>query len=182
MSSVLGLLLLAAVVTIIAYQITMYNKMVNDRFRFEYFALRDRLHLLVLTGKTNEKSEEYQQFLKVINFHINAVERLSIMRMAEVLVQFHTAPEKRRVKITHHKFESDEIKKLMVNFLDITERLLKRNNRAEIAVVRLFSKRHKGAPKSAVGREVSRPAVALNEIQRTKEKLSHSLDSEMVCV
>lgn len=182
MTFILSLILLSLALTIVAYQISLYNSITNDRFRFEYFALRDRLNKLVVSGKIDQESKEYKSIMNAINFHISAVERVSIMRMAKLVVDFHaTSDESTSVKIYQQKFGSEETRRLMLDFLVVTEKLLRRNNKAEMATFKFLSTRKIKTPSNKVKLQVGKPQAALNHIRQNREQLSNSLSPDFVC-
>lgn len=60
MNFLLSLLVLTFVLYIFSVQLTAYNRLVLDRYRFRYFAIRDELALMVMNGKIAEDSWEFQ--------------------------------------------------------------------------------------------------------------------------
>ena len=92
----LNLILLFTVLYIFSVQISAYNEVLFDRCRFRYFALRDQLAMLVINGKLEEDSWEYQTIVDTINFHINTVEKLSIDKVMRVLVEYHISPQEEK--------------------------------------------------------------------------------------
>ncbi len=96
MNVLISLLIGTYILYILFIQISEYNELELTKFRFRFFALRDRLALLVATGKLAEDSWEYQHIVAVLNYHISAVETMSVMRVVDLLVQYHTSPEEER--------------------------------------------------------------------------------------
>jgi hypothetical protein len=182
MTFILSLLLLTSVLAIFAYQISLHNSVASDRFRFEYFALRDRLNLLVARGKIREESLEYRTFMGAINFHIHAVESVSIMRMASVIAGYHTTTTgSRKVEVSPQLLLSDETKKLMFDFLTTTEKLLRRNSRAQMWLYDFINKKRIVVPSGKVRLHVSRPQAALNKILESKRQISGDLPHDFAC-
>ncbi len=97
---IVNLIILVFFLYIVAVQIQQYNNIISDKYRFRYFALRDRLALLVANNEIQEDSWEYQKIIDTINFHISAVETMSIEKLMSVLIEFHTSQEEaRRIKL-----------------------------------------------------------------------------------
>src|SRR3954451_8770219 len=96
---VIGLALSTFVLFVISTQISLHNELSSERFRFRYFELRDRLAMMVVKGKISEDSWEYKNIVDSLNFHINAVETMTIWKMVSVLTAYHMSPDgERRAK------------------------------------------------------------------------------------
>lgn len=176
----LSLSLLSMILFIVALQIRFYNQLQNDRFRFAYFALRDRLSTLVLREKIAEDSWEYQQLVEAINYHIHAVDSVSLSRITRLIASYHmSSKEDRQVSILTKKVDHEDIKILMIDFLELTKCLLRRNSRAQIKAFE-FLRLHKiNKPRTSMGLNVAKPKQALERIEKNVTELTSSL--EPVC-
>ena len=137
--SVLSFLFISTILIYFLFlQIREYNQLVFTRYRFRYFALRDELALLVMRGRINEDSWEYQRIVEAINFHISAVETLSIIRLVNLLIAYHTSPnEKQQFELLARRIEDPDIVRIMVQYMDTTYDLLRRNSRAQLRCIRM---------------------------------------------
>lgn len=172
MSVLLFMLIATAVLYCFFLLIREYNELLFTSYRFRYFALRDELAMLVMRGRIDEDSWEYRQIVSAINFHISAVETLSMIRLVSMLIAYHTSPEeKRQFAVLARRIEDDELKAIMVRYMDTTRDLLMRNSRCQIAIIRI-AKRLLG-PDARQGRHeiVENPNEALNEIEQNKTEL-----------
>jgi uncharacterized protein YjgD (DUF1641 family) len=141
MATIFNLLLLVFVCYIFALQVSRYNQVVFDKYRFRYFALRDKLAMLVVKGVISENSWEYKQIIDSINFHIKTIESVSINKIIKVLIDYHNSTEEeRRVEVIKKKIENEEVRKVMVEFMSITSSLLERNSKMQIKVIKHMSK------------------------------------------
>jgi hypothetical protein len=146
-----------------------YNRLMVTKFKFRFFALRDRLALLVVYRKLPEESWEYLETVKTINFHISATEKLSLMRIIELLSEYHASPEEeRKVKKLSRKVDREDVREVLADFFMTTHQLIRRNSKAQIAMVlgaanliRLFHWK----PSEALKVAVPNPAHALNALQ-----------------
>lgn len=141
MATALNLILLTFVVYILALQVSRYNQIIFDKYRFRYFAIRDQLAMLVVKGEIEEDSWEYRQIVDSINFHIKTIESVSINKIINVLIEYHnSSEEERRVRVIKKKVENEEVRKIMADFMSITSTLLERNSKMQIRVLRHLSK------------------------------------------
>lgn len=169
-------LLFLLAMTIVLYGCSMlireYNVLVFTRFRFRYYALRDELAMRVVHGQLAEDSWEYRHIVAAINYHISAVETMSITEVVRLLIRYHTSEDGRRnARGLVKRVDDPEIKRLLVRYLVTTQDLLRRNSRCQIAMIRL-AKRLLG-PAARQGRHeiVENPNEALNEIEQNKTEL-----------
>ena len=146
-----------------------YNEIIFEKYRFRYFALRDRLALLVVKGDLEEDSWEFEKIVDTINFHIGAVEAMSIERIVTLLIEHHTSPEEeRKVRIINNRISNIEVRAIMEEFMSITSSLLYRNSRVQIKFVTLISKLFgEGSVK-----RIKTPKLALQKIQDRKDALA----------
>lgn len=128
----LGILLfLIFILFVIATQIDVYSKIVLEKYRFRYFSLRDKLAMLVIQNKVKENSWEYRDIVDTINFHIDAVEKVSTHKIMSLLVQYYTTSkqEEQEVSVIEKDLTNPEIVRILVDFMDITADLLERNSK-----------------------------------------------------
>ncbi|RVU47055.1 hypothetical protein [Rubrivivax rivuli] len=150
-------------------QIDEYNKLIITKFKFRFFALRDRLALLVVYKGLAEDSWEYKETVKALNFHISSTEKLSLMRLIEVFSDYHTSPEEeRKVERYSRKVDREDVREVLTDFFMTTHSLIRRNSRAQIAcilflsgAIRMFHKE----PSAELKEAVPNPAHALNALQ-----------------
>ena len=137
MSELVSLLIGTMILYAIFVHIREYNELIRAKFRFRFFALRDRLAMLVVTGKLAEDSWEYQHIVSTLNFHISAVEKMSIMRVVDLFVSYHTSPkEEQRVKLLSKRIEHKDVAQIVVDYMSVTYDLIKRNSRIQITLIR----------------------------------------------
>lgn len=151
-----------------------YNDLVFTRYRFRYFALRDELAMLVMRGRIKEDSWEYQCIVSAINFHISAVETLSMIRVVSMLIAYHTSPEeKRQFAVLARRIEDPDLMAIMLRYMDTTYDLLVRNSRWQIRFIDV-SKKLLGCVGSAARPKheiVENPREALKTIETNKSAL-----------
>lgn len=173
-----NLIVLIFVLFIVAVQIGKYNEIILDKFRFKYFALRDRLAMLVVNSKLKEDSFEYQQIIDTINFHINAIETLCIQDIIYLLAEYHTSPEEeRKVKIIKKKLDHPEIIEIMAEFMDITRQLLERNSKMQIRLLKHINSR--GSKHAQDMRSISSHKAALDKVISYRDTLRGSLGNNV---
>lgn len=137
MTILAGMLLATAILYVLFLQIRELNELTRTRYRFRYFELRDRLAMLVATGKLKEKSWEYEHIIDTLNFHISAVERVSMMRLVEILAEYHlSTEEERKVRQMSKRLDDKEVAAIVVGYMATTYELIRRNSRAQLALVR----------------------------------------------
>lgn len=140
MTTLVGMLIATVVLYIVFMMIREAGELTRTRFKFKYFALRDELAMLVATGKLKEDSWEYKHIIDTLNFHISAVEKLSMMRIVEMFAEYHLSHEERlRVRMMSRRVDHKEVAKIVVGYMETTYELIRRNSRAQIALVRLAS-------------------------------------------
>jgi len=136
MSLIVSMFVITAAMYCVFLLIREYNELVFTRFRYRYFALRDELALLVVRGRLKEDSWEYQHLVETINFHISVVETMSILRIVELLIRYHTSPnEQGNVQLLSAKIDRPEVASLLVRYMETTAELLRRNSRSQIALI-----------------------------------------------
>jgi hypothetical protein len=112
------------------------NDLIFTRYRFRYFALRDEMAMLVMRGRIQEESWEYQRIVAAINFHISAVETVSMIRVVSILIAYHTSQEGRReFSVLARRIENPDVADIMVRYMDTTFDLLMRNSRWQIRFI-----------------------------------------------
>lgn len=170
-----NLLLLVVVLYVLAVQIDKYNHIIFDKYRFRYFELRDKLAMLVIDGKLDENSWEYQKIVSAINFHIKTIETVSINKIISLLIQYHTSPEEeRKVRIIQKKTEHPEVIEIMAEFMDVTVSLLKRNSKMQIKMLDVICKTEKKAHKKEL-RPIASHKLALDKLTSYRDDLRGSL-------
>lgn len=153
-------------VYILNKQVEFYNQIVFDKYKFKYFAIRDRLATQVLDGQLDENSWEYKEIIETINYHIQTVETLSIHKIVRMLSDYHTSPEEmRRVRKISKKIDNPEVIKVLIDFMHTTGKLLKRNSRTEFFIYKLINKID-NAESSHI--KIKMPTRALSEIENQK--------------
>ncbi|TYT73161.1 hypothetical protein [Desulfobotulus mexicanus] len=136
-----NLLILIFVLYVFALQIDRYNKIIMDQYSFKYFELRDRLAMLVIHGELEEDSWEYKDIIKTINFHINAIETMSVSRIISSLVAYHTSSdEDKKVEIIKKSVDNPEVLEVMAEFMNTTALLLERNSKVQIKILQWLLK------------------------------------------
>lgn len=169
MESLMSLLIGGFLCYVLFLQIDEYNKLMVTKFKFRFFALRDRLALLVVYKKLPEDSWEYSETVKSLNFHISATEKLSLMRVIELLSAYYTSPkEERKVQKLTRQVDRDDVREVLADFFMTTYDLIRRNSKAQILLVRgaarLIRLFHR-EPSEAMKLAVPNPAHALNSLQ-----------------
>lgn len=177
---IVNIAILAFILFIVATQIQKYNQIVFDKYRFRYFALRDRLAMLVVNNKLEEDSWEYQKVVDTINFHISTTEGVSINKIISLLIEYHTSPEEeRKVRIIKKKVEHPEVLEIMAEFMEVTASLLERNSRTQIALLKRFSKKQKSRHSKDMG-SITSHKLALDKVLSYRDELRNSLEAKAV--
>ncbi len=169
MELLIGMLFITGIIFIISVQINEYNAIVMDRFRFEYFSLRDRLAILVIKGELDEDSWEYRHIVDSLNFHIHAVESMTITRVARFLAHHHNQPEQEK-QLRTKKILNVEVNQIMFDFLKTTHKLLMRNSRYEIKIAQWLLKSRQAAHSLK-----ARPVMTSQRAVKTIEDRMHHL-------
>ncbi|MFA7242413.1 MAG: hypothetical protein WC091_20050 [Sulfuricellaceae bacterium] len=168
MTALISLLIGTFVLYILFLQIRESNELTRTKFRFRYFALRDRLAMLVAAGRLKEDSWEYQHIVETLNFHISAVERLSLSRITDVLADYHlSSKEEQQVKVLRNKIGDKDVAKIVVDYMETTYDLINCNSRVQIALMRVIEQylRNENAPQSRVEAIATTPNRALSTIR-----------------
>lgn len=174
MSVLLFMLIATSVLFFCFLLVREYNDLVFTRYRFAYFALRDELAMLVMRGRIDEDSWEYQRIVSAINFHISAVETMSIIRVVSLLIAYHTSPEgKQQFAVLARRIDDHELAAIMLRYMDTTYELLVRNSRCQIFFIDLAKKMlgcvgSVARPKHEI---VENPSDALQTIENNKVAL-----------
>lgn len=173
---IINLIILIFCLYIVAVQIQQYNNIISDKYRFRYFALRDRLALLVANNEIQEDSWEYQKIIDTINFHISAVETMSIEKLMSVLIEFHTSQEEaRRIKLYEKNIDNEAVLHILADFMEVTSSLLRRNSKMQIWAINIFCNLHdqKQSTKSIPEIEKMKGrTIALENIDSFKDSLN----------
>lgn len=180
MTMLISLLIGTFVLYFLFLQIREDNELTRTKFRFRFFALRDRLAMLVAAGKLKEDSWEYQHIVETLNFHISAVERLSIFRIVDVLANYHlSSKEEKQVKLLSKKIDDHDVAMVVVGYMETTYDLINRNSRIQIALVRVIGKflRKTNAPQSRAGSIATTPDRALSTIRSHQSELEAMLSA-----
>ena len=176
----INITIMVFVLFVVAIQIHKYNQIVFDKYRFKYFALRDRLAMLVVNHKLEEDSWEYQGVIDAINFHIRTIEGVSISKIISLLIKYHVSPEEeRKVKIIKKKVDHPEVLEIMADFMETTASLLECNSRIQIALLKRFSKKEKSKHPGNLGQIASHKA-ALDKVRSYRDELRSSLGNRPV--
>lgn len=139
MTIFLGLSIGTIILYLLFLQILEMNELTRTQFRFRYFTLRDELAMLVIKGKVDEHSWEYQQIIRTLNFHISAVESLSFLRIVDVIAGYHlSAQEAQKVQKLKKNIDNEEVRTIVRDYLSTTYDLISRNSRIQIALFKLI--------------------------------------------
>lgn len=180
MAFLVNMIILVFVLFVFSTQIDTYNKIIFSKYRFQYFALRDRLALLVVNGKLEENSWEYRKIVGTINFHINTLETVSIHKIISFLAQYHSSPEEgRRVKIIKKKLDHPEVIEILAEFMDLTGRLLERNSGMQLRFFRSSSKTDESRKHAEDMQPIEKHKVALDRVQSYRDELRNSLGNKL---
>lgn len=141
MTILAGMLIATAILYIVFLMIREANELTRTRFRFRFFALRDELAMLVATGQLKEDSWEYRHVIDVLNFHISAVEQVSMMRIIDSLAEYHLSPsEEKNVQALSKRVEDRQVANIIVGYMKTTHDLICRNSRVQISLVRFLGR------------------------------------------
>jgi hypothetical protein len=151
-------------------QIDAYNTLVVAKFRFRFFAIRDKLAMLVCDGSLSENSWEYKYLIDALNFHISVVETLSIVEIAERLVQFHTSPsEDKAFERLKKTVDKPVVKEVLVEYMTTVYSVLERNSKWQARVIKIaisIIAVVKWNPPSVAAQTIVNPAPALRVIDQ----------------
>lgn len=175
-----GLIISVFVLFVIAIQIDTYNKIIFHKYRFQYFALRDRLAMLVVNSKLDEDSWEYQEIVDTINFHINVTETMSISKIISLFAQYHLSPEEEcNVKIIKRKLNNEEVIDIMADFMEITGSLLERNSRMQMRFLAWLAARKRPTKHINEMRAIANHKVALDRIYSYRDELRRACGAKV---
>ncbi|MBN8516642.1 MAG: hypothetical protein J5X22_21045 [Candidatus Accumulibacter sp.] len=182
MTTLLSLLAMTIVLYGVSILIREYNVLVFTQFRFRYYALRDELAMHVVRGELPEDSWEYRHIVAAINYHISAVETMSITEVVRLLIQYHTSEDGRRnARHLVKRVDDPVITDLLMRYLGTTQDLLRRNSRCQIALVRIGKRLFGPAARQGRHEIVVNPNEALNEIEQNKTELRAARHAGLHC-
>lgn len=166
---------------IVSLQITFYNEIVRDKYRFRYFALRDELAMLVINNVIEEDSWEYKQIIDTLNFHIQAVDEVSLFRIVRMLSDYHiNGANVATVRKMKKKITDEQVAGVLVEFFALTKSLLHRNSKVQMAIVEAFMKREESKKKKEAHLKLRRP---FNTYRVAQENINNSLhDFEQLAI
>lgn len=180
MEIVFGLIVLFITTYFIFLIIDQYNKMICTRYKFKFFTLRDELALLVMQGKIDENSAEYNDVVHILNFHISAVEKMSITRVISLLINKYSNDENfKKASVKVKQIDNKEVAKIMWKYMDVTYNLIGRNSRIQIFILKAISlvlKKLKNSEKTLNKMNTINPEKALNNIKASREILESNFD------
>ncbi|ASQ90114.1 hypothetical protein CHL67_03495 [Prosthecochloris sp. GSB1] len=166
----LNLIILVMIFYGISVLIGRCNEVMFDEYRFKYFALRDKLALMVVDGKISEGSVEYKFLINAINYHIKTVETVSMIRVIELLVRYHNSPEEsREVSMITRKVENVDSLAIVLEFMRLSNSLLYRNSRVQMKALDLLVQ---VVPLNKILVKKS----GMREIKTTSEKINSNID------
>lgn len=141
MNALIFLLVATMVLYVMFLQIREHNELRFTSYRFRYFALRDQLAMLVVRGKLKEQSWEYKHIVSTINFHISAVETMSIIHLVTMLIRHHaSSEEQQQVRVLRRHIDDPEVARIMVQYMETTMDLIRRNSRVQMFLVSIASR------------------------------------------
>lgn len=168
METLLSLLILAVWLYVLFLQLDAYSTLINTKFRFSFFALRDKLALLVCNGQINEKSWEYKYVIDALNYHISAVERLSIVEVVEAFIEYHTSPdEDHAIQRLNRTADNDAVKAILVEYMQTVHCMIVRNSRWQFRFIRIAAaliRRFGLSPSPQAKSAIVNPGPALSAI------------------
>lgn len=174
MEVLFGLLVASFMCFVFFSQIHENNRLVIAKFRFKFFALRDRLSLLACFHDLDENSWEYKETICSLNFHISATERVSFMRVIAMLADFHTSKDA-EVEVLSRSVHREDVREVLSDFMATAYDLLSRNARAQIRSIKfaaLFLRSvSRRRPSMNARTVVLNPCHALNAIRTHSETL-----------
>jgi len=175
MSVIFYLFLFILVAYFLSLAISFYNQIIFDKYRFRYFALRDRLAFLVAEGELDENSWEYKNLVDVINFHIRTVETMSISNIVEMLVSFYSGDVE--VNIISKKIENEKVLEIVSDFISVTLSLLRKNSKAELTLIRLINKFYGDSEAPKVKNLAVPTQNTVSKLNAYKDSISGSLQA-----
>jgi hypothetical protein len=142
MGLLFGILICSLLLHIVFLQIEARNTIETNKFRLAFFALRDRLAMLVVKGKLQEDSWAYKHIVDALNFHIHAVETLSIVDLVEVVIRFHTSSNSENCGSELISFNelTPEAREILREYLRVVRKLILRNSKWQIRTIRVVNK------------------------------------------
>jgi len=162
--------------TIVLYGLDMlireYNVLVLTRFRFRYEALRDELAMRVVRGQLAEDSWAYRHIVAAINHHLHALETMSTTEVLRRLIAYHTSADAGTTAagLVEHG-DDPAIKRLLVRYVVITQDLLLRVGRCQIALAKLTRRPLAPAARKRSPEIFCDLVEALNAIEQSQSRL-----------
>lgn len=168
METVVSLLIITGFLYVIFLQIDAYNHLKVADFRFRLFAIRDDLALLVCKGEIKESSWEYRYIIDALNYHISAVETLSIVELVEAIAKFHTShDEERAVQRFGKQVNRKDIRTILDRYTRTVREIIIRNSEWQIRfinVAALIIRKLQLQPSQQARDTVQNPKLAIRAI------------------
>lgn len=122
-----GVVILFAYLWIFSVIRLKYQEYRNTKLKFKFFALRDRLALLVNQGELEENSIQFGALRDSINYSIASIDDLSIMHVARMLID---ALQDESSSLSHSLFrtEHEEVQSISEAYLQLNRELLVKNS------------------------------------------------------
>jgi hypothetical protein len=144
-----------------------------DGYRYKYFALRDRLALLVINGTIKENSFEYKFLIDAINYHINTIETVSMIRVIELLIKYHNSPdESRSVSLIAKKVDNKDALSVVLDFMKLSNDLLYRNSRAQMRILNFI---FNYLPLKKLENKIILKDGNMRQIKKTSDKINSNI-------
>jgi hypothetical protein len=160
---------------VIYLQISAHNSIVSTKYRFKFFALRDRLAMLVCEGSLSESSWEYKYIVDALNYHISAVEKVSIFEVVEAMVKFHTSAEEDKAVSKLQKTVSNKaVKSILDEYMLTAQLMIERNSKWQLIFIKSairFVKYFGISPSEQARATVVNPKPALSAIANHRSAL-----------
>lgn len=131
-----------------------YNRLILAKYRFRFFAIRDRLRGLVINGDLSESAFEYKVAMASLNFHISCIEKASIFWLVRAMSEYNTsADQEKKFQSVKKKIDREDVRLIYVDLWCATYELLRRNSRSQVACIvlglKLFRMFQREAPAGA---------------------------------
>lgn len=124
----LGLFVLLLLAWIATLQISEYRKLVLDKYRFRYFAIRDDLAMLVASGKLDESSWEYELIVDAINHQIRTIDSVTPeQQLSFIMAEMSLPEEQRTISRMEKKIANEDVKPILLDYFIVTRDLLSRS-------------------------------------------------------
>jgi len=136
--TLINIIVLMMILYVFSVQISLYNELVFNQYRFKYFAIRDQLALLVIDGEIEEQSWEYQDIINVINYHINNTENMSIHNRIRLIKCYNQPQDSQVFCMVKRKISHPKVMEIMIDFFDTTSAIIKRNSGMQLKVIQFL--------------------------------------------